>query len=199
MYSFPAFVFGIMIMMVGQAHAAAIRRSPAGRGYARRISATTSSDTSDPLSNVDFYFPFKDLQSQIQSANIECPAPGGSYDQALSLVTTNCPASGADDVPINPCCTQNMLTDLAGAVGCVQNSDQSLASSMQSATKDFIQQCQQAGANGLSDPFSSSSSVPASTRPTTSSSTAPPYKQRCFKHIYISVIICTQEYSIGSI
>ncbi|GAW05234.1 glycoside hydrolase family 79 protein [Lentinula edodes] len=121
-------------------YAAAIRRFPAGRG--------TSADTSDPLSDVDFYFPFKDLQSQIQSANILCPAPGGPYDTALSLITTNCPSSGTDNVPINPCCTQDMLKDLAGAVGCVQGSDTSLASSMQSATKDFIQQCQQAGVNG---------------------------------------------------
>ncbi|KAJ3900458.1 hypothetical protein F5879DRAFT_414874 [Lentinula edodes] len=154
MYSLPAVSAGIIIMMAGQIYAAAIRRFPAGRG--------TSADTSDPLSDVDFYFPFKDLQSQIQSANILCPAPGGPYDTALSLITTNCPSSGTDNVPINPCCTQDMLKDLAGAVGCVQGSDTSLASSMQSATKDFIQQCQQAGVNGLSDPFSISSSVGAS-------------------------------------
>ncbi|KAJ4495051.1 hypothetical protein C8J55DRAFT_498264 [Lentinula edodes] len=169
MYSLPAVSAGIIIMMAGQIYAAAIRRFPAGRG--------TSADTSDPLSDVDFYFPFKDLQSQIQSANILCPAPGGPYDTALSLITTNCPSSGTDNVPINPCCTQGMLKDLAGAVGCVQDSDTSLASSMQSATTDFIQQCQQAGVNGLSDPFSTSSSVGASfTSIASSSSTITPTK-----------------------
>ncbi|KAJ3928390.1 MAG: hypothetical protein NXY57DRAFT_525435 [Lentinula lateritia] len=81
MYSLPAVSAGIIVMMAGQIYAAAIRRFPAGRG--------TSADTSDPLSDVDFYFPFKDLQSQIQSANILCPAPGGPYDTALSLITTN--------------------------------------------------------------------------------------------------------------
>ncbi|KAJ3856087.1 hypothetical protein EV368DRAFT_79002 [Lentinula lateritia] len=150
--------------MAGQIYATAIRRFPAGRG--------TSADTSDPLFDVDFYFPFKDLQSQIQSANILCPAPGGPYDTALSLITTNCPSSGTDNVPINSCCTQDMLKDLAGAVGCVQDSDTSLASSMQSATEDFIQQCQQAGVNGLSDPFSTSSSVGASFTSIPSSSSA---------------------------
>ncbi|KAJ3801786.1 hypothetical protein GGU11DRAFT_767757, partial [Lentinula aff. detonsa] len=168
MYSFPALLVGMVIMMAGQMYAAAIRGFPAGRGNFPKILASTPSDASDPIASIDFYFPFKDLQNQIQLANIECPAPGGSYDQALSLISMNCPSSETGNVPINPCCTQNMLTDLAGAVECVQSSDTSLASSMRSATKDFIQQCQQAGVNGLSDPLLTSSSIVSSTRPSSS-------------------------------
>ncbi|KAJ3830232.1 hypothetical protein F5880DRAFT_1606914 [Lentinula raphanica] len=157
-----------MIMMAGQINAAVVRRLPAGRRtFPKRLAATSSDETSDPISSVDFYFPFKDLQTQIQSANIECPAPGGSYDQALSLISSNCPSNGVDNVPITPCCTQDMLTELAGTVICVQSSDKSLASSMQMAIRGFIQQCQQAGVNGLTDPLSSSISLATSTRPTT--------------------------------
>ncbi|KAJ3762580.1 hypothetical protein EV360DRAFT_79190 [Lentinula raphanica] len=170
MPSFPPLLIMLgMIMMAGQINAAVVRRLPAGRRtFPKRLAATSSDEPSDPISSVDFYFPFKDLQTQIQSANIECPAPGGSYDQALSLISSNCPSNGADNVPITPCCTQDMLTDLAGTVICVQSSDMSLASSMQMAIRGFIQQCQQAGVNGLTDPLSSSISLATSTRPTTS-------------------------------
>ncbi|KAJ3744285.1 hypothetical protein DFH05DRAFT_1460408 [Lentinula detonsa] len=89
MYSFPALLVGIVIMMAGQMYAAAIRGIPAGRGNVPKILASTSSHASDPIASIDFYFPFKDLQNQIQLANIECPAPGGSYDQALSLISMN--------------------------------------------------------------------------------------------------------------
>ncbi|KIK63942.1 hypothetical protein GYMLUDRAFT_241170 [Collybiopsis luxurians FD-317 M1] len=143
-----------------------IHSSPAGRRTSSKLRTAT---TSDPLASIDFYFPYKDLQDQIQTANILCPAPGSFYEKALSLITNNCPSDGTDDTPISPCCTQDMLTDLAGVANCIGDSDVSLTSQMQSATEDFIAQCQKAGVNGLSDPFSAASSS-STARPTSTSS-----------------------------